>query len=332
MKLNWFLLFPLLLSACATTAPVAPEVTPNLVWPAAPEPARIEFVELFSKADDLGIKKSFFSKLIEFFAGAEERRMTRPYAIAATSEKIVVADPDASAVHLFDLKRQKYRKLKRSGSLNFNTPIGVALGEDRLFIADSQSKKVFILNDKLELLTVLQGFQRPTGLAFDPVHQYLYAADTLAHQIKVFDRNGQFKFIIGEHGEKDSQFNFPSHLAFGSGRLFVNDTMNFRIQIFEFDGRHLKTFGKHGDASGSFAQSKGLAIDADGHVYVADAMSGRVQIFDQNGDFLLDFGSFGNKPGSFQLPAGLSFWQDKLYIADSFNGRVQIFRYLAMEN
>ncbi|MBT3205370.1 MAG: 6-bladed beta-propeller [Gammaproteobacteria bacterium] len=332
MTLHWFLLLPLLLSACATTAPVLPEVMPHLVWPAAPEPARIEFVNLFSKADDLGMKKSFFSKLIEFFAGAEERRMTRPYAIAANSEKIIVADPDASAVHLFDLKRKKYRKLNRTGNLHLETPIGVAISDDRLFIADSQLNKVFILDEKLELLTVLQGFQRPTGLAFDPVRQYLYIADTLAHQVKVFDHNGQFQFIIGEHGENNAQFNFPTHLAFSGDRLFVNDTMNFRIQIFEFDGRHLKTFGKHGDASGSFAQSKGLAIDADGHVYVADAMSGRVQIFDQNGVFLLDFGSFGNTPGSFQLPAGLSFWEDKLYVADSFNGRVQVFRYLAVEN
>ena len=332
MTVRWIWLLPLLLSACSTTGPVLLDEYQHLVWPAAPEPARIEFVTLFNKADDLGIKKSFFSKIIEFFAGAEDRRMSRPYAIAANSEKIIVADPDASALHLFDLKRQKYHKLKRAGKLNFETPIGVAIGNDRIFVADSKLNKVFVLNDEMELLTVLQGFQRPTGLAVDTVRKQLYVADTLAHHIKVFDHSGNFQFIIGGHGEKDAQFNFPSHLAFRGDRLYVNDTMNFRIQILQYDGHHLKTFGKHGDASGAFAQSKGLAVDSDGHIYVADAMAGRVQIFDQNGVFLLAFGSFGNTAGSFQLPAGLTFWQDKLYVADSFNGRVQVFHYLAMEN
>ncbi len=334
MRLLWGLILLILLSACSATGTdrfsAFAEIAP-MVWPAAPERARIEFVKLFNGADDLGFEKSFFSKLKDWFAGAEDRRMTRPYSIAVNDENMVIADPQAAAVHWFDLKRESYRKLDRSGQKYFAAPIAVALGSDRLFIADSTLNKVFILDQNLELINVLDDIQRPTGLAFDPERQQLYVTDTLAHHIRVYDQNGQFQFRIGKRGESDAEFNYPSHLAFKENRLFVNDTMNFRIQIFSAHGRHLKSFGKHGDAIGAFGQSKGVAVDADGHVYVADALASRVQVFDQQGVFLLDFGAFGNRPGYFQLPGGLAFWKDKIYVADSYNGRIQVFRYLGEE-
>jgi len=335
MKLSWFLLLTVLLSACATTVPepfARSESEPSLVWPAAPEPARIEYVKQFTGAEDLGMNKSFWHRIVEFFAGPEDRRMVRPYAIAVNNERLVVADPDASAVHVFNLKRKKYKKISRVGKLSLNSPIGIAMGENRLYIADSVLNRVFVLDENLEILTTLQQFQRPTGLAFDSMRQHLFVTDTLAHHVKVFDRDGHFQFLIGGHGEKDAQFNFPSHLSFGDDLLFVNDTMNFRIQSFKHDGSHLNTFGRQGDVSGAFAQSKGVAVDSDGHVYVADALAGRIQIFDQNGLLLLGFGTFGREPGNFQLPAGISIWKDKIFVADSYNGRVQMFRYLGEDN
>ncbi|MEW8416200.1 MAG: hypothetical protein AB2690_02955, partial [Candidatus Thiodiazotropha endolucinida] len=139
-------------------------------------------------------------------------------------------------------------------------------------------------------------------------------------------------YKIGERGEQDLQFNFPSHLAFFDQRLFVNDTMNFRIQSFDNNGLHLKTFGKQGNASGYFTQSKGLALDSDGHIYVADALANRIQIFDQSGAFLLEFGGVGDAPGNFRMPSGLAIWDDKIFVADSYNQRIQVFQYLKVGN
>ncbi len=324
-----------LLSGCAvngTQLTAQKTDIPPLVWPQAPQKARIELVSLFSKAEDLGLNQSFFSRLKTWLFGAENEQFVRPYAIAVNQEKILVADPDARVVHLFDLKNMKHKKIDRIGGYDLKMPIGVSMSEDQLFISDSALNRVFIVDHNLNFQQVIDGFNRPTGLAFDALQQQLYVTDTLAHQVRVYDKNGNYLLAIGDRGEQQEKFNFPSHIAFRDDHLFVNDTMNFRIQVFQGNGQYINSFGQHGDAIGAIGQSKGIAIDPDGHIYIADALASRIQIFDQNGVFLLDFGSLGTKPGQFTLPAGMAFWDDKLYVADSYNGRVQVFRYLTEEN
>jgi DNA-binding beta-propeller fold protein YncE len=324
----------ILLTACSGANPeqAVQEIEgPLLVWPSAPEKARIRFVKQFSSPEDLGLQESFSRRVRDALVGDDDRQMTRPYAVAAHNNKVAVADPGAAMIHLFDTERKSYHPLTDAGDYSFASPIGVALTDERLYIADSELGKVFILNYRHKLLSTIENFPRPTSLAFDLVHQRLYVADTLAHEIQVFDQKGAALFSIGGRGEMDGQFNFPSHLAFADDRLFVNDTMNFRIQIFNSEGRHLQTFGKHGVGSGHLTQPKGVAVDSMGHVYVADALSNQVQIFEQDGTFLLGFGSIGDGPGAFQMPTGLTIWNDLIYVADSFNHRVQVFQFLREE-
>ncbi len=330
MKRRWPLFLALWLSSCATTDPGAPTYPGalNLVWPAAPEPARIEFVTSFSTADDLGLRDTFSRRLKKLLAGGDDRHMSRPYAVALSPSTVAIADPGGATVHIYNTAKSTYRKLDRAGKTPFRSPIGVAFAGDQLVIADSELKKVFLLDRRFKLLRSLGGFLRPTSLAFDPAGKRLYIADTLAHEVQVFGLDGSLLYKIGIRGEQIGQFNFPSHLAFAGDRLLVNDTMNFRIQIFSAEGDHMGSFGKHGDGSGYFAQAKGVAMDSDGHVYVADALANRVQIFDQSGRFLLGFGSSGNGPGDFQIPSGLAILDDMIYVADSYNQRIQVFRYL----
>ena len=74
------------------------------------------------------------------------------------AELVVVADPGAAVIHLFDTKRKLYKQLKDAGDFDFVSPIGVALSDNRLFIVDSELKKVFILNHRLKPLTTLDNF------------------------------------------------------------------------------------------------------------------------------------------------------------------------------
>ena len=330
----WAMLLVVCVAACTTGNPESPSVqadTVHIVWPDSPEPARIEYVKQFSNSDDLGLRKSFSRKVRDLLAGKDDRHMTRPYSVAVNKNLIAVADPGLAVVHLFDTSRRSYRLLDTAGEHHFESPIGIALSDERLFIADSALNKVFILDLRFKLIQSLEKFQRPTSLAFDPVHQYLYVSDTTAHQIWVFNQNGETLFKLGGRGDREAQFNYPSHIGFANDRLYVNDTMNFRIQVFSHDGQHLRSFGKHGTGSGYFVQPKGVAVDSDGHIYVADALANQVQIFDRNGIFLLGFGQTGNGPGEFMMPTGLTILDDLVYVADSHNQRVQVFRYLKEE-
>jgi DNA-binding beta-propeller fold protein YncE len=324
-------IFFVLLAGCAVPGDT-PEndatESANAVWPQPPSMAKIRFQQAFSAPQDLGLKKSVFRRLRDAISGADERRMVRPYAVSVYEERIAVADPGAGAIHLYDTGRRSYRRLVRAGDEPFRSPVGIAVTEDRVYVADSVLNKVFVLDKRYRLEVTLADFGRPTGLAFDAVNQRLFVADTLAHRVRVFDANGTPLFSFGERGTGNGQFNYPSHLSIAQGMLLVNDTMNFRIQIFDLDGAHQTTFGKHGDGSGSFAQPKGVAIDSDGHIYVADAASNTVQIFDQQGVFLLSFGFDGDMAGGFRMPTGVTIDGDRIYVADSYNQRVQVFQYL----
>ena len=64
-------------------------------------------------------------------------------------------------------------------------------------------------------------FKRPTGLALDAERGELYVADTAAHDIKVLDLAGNLKRVLGRRGEGDGEFNYPTHLAFADGELYV---------------------------------------------------------------------------------------------------------------
>lgn len=331
-----FLLLPafIFIASCATTGSYSREASaiPEMVWPPPPAKPRIKLVQLFEGPEDLGLNQSFLERLKSWFAGSENLRMIRPYSVAAHSDRIVVADPDSASVHLFDLKQRKYQQIRQAGDEVLQVPIAVSISAENIYVADSKMARVFIFDTDLALVNSLDGFDRPTSLAFDPERKTLYVTDTLAHSISVFSSSGELISKIGQRGEGKGQFNYPSHLAYSDNRIVVNDTMNFRLKLFNHEGKHLNTFGKQGNAIGAIGQSKGVAVDPDGHIYVADALAGRIQVFDQNGIFLLDFGQHGSEPGRFQLPAGLTFWEDKLYVADAHNGRIQVFRYLGEEN
>lgn len=305
------------------TAPAEP-----LVWPAPPAPARIQYLYSFRAPEHLGIRPSVLERVWEVVAGEENREMVKPYAIAVEGERLAVADPGLAVVHVYDPASGKYERIAKAGGTSLRSPVGVAFGVNRTYVADSALGQVFAFDATGERVLTMGDIERPTGLAFDREGGRLYVADTLGHRILVFDSAGKRLLAFGQRGAEPGAFNYPTHLFLRAGRLYVNDTMNFRVQVFDLVGNHLATFGRHGDGSGDFAQPKGLAVDREGHVYVADALFDRVQIFDSDGNYLLGFGGTGVKAGDFWLPAGLFITDGRIYVADSYNRRVQVFQFL----
>ena len=74
----------LLAAGCVTTDPAQPFSGSGRVWPEPPELARIEYVTEFSTPGDLGIKASFWNRMLGLAAGANAEGMTRPMAVAAS--------------------------------------------------------------------------------------------------------------------------------------------------------------------------------------------------------------------------------------------------------
>lgn len=303
--------------------------TIDIIWPAPPLKTRIKFLYQFSEPADLGFERSLLSQIWDWFSGRSlTSGMVRPYTIAVKDQLIAVTDPGKKTVHLFDKANNNYLEISKAGKTYFSSPVGVAIGNEELYISDSKLGKIFVLTREGEYVRTVEGLKRPTGLYFDDATNKLYVSDTLNHQIDVYDNKGQEQYSFGQRKKSKGNFNFPTHLTLDNGNLYVNDTMNFRIQIFSLDGEYINSFGKHGDSSGHFAQPKGIGIDSKGHIYVVDAIFHRVQIFDRDGRFLMDFGNQGNNAGEFWLPSGLYIDHDMIYIADSYNRRVQVFQYV----
>jgi DNA-binding beta-propeller fold protein YncE len=331
MRSGLFALFVLGVAACSSLGELPADLAAPgepMVWPSPPETPRIKFLYAFREPQHLGIETPFFKRVWAFIVGKKQQGMVRPYSVSADENHLVVADPGLRAVHLFDVTAQSYTLITASGDEALRSPVGVALGAERIYVADSGLGKVLAFDTEGNDLGTLAEMERPTGLAYDQQSARLFVADALAHRISVFDATGNRLFVFGSRGGEKGQFNYPTHLFLRHGQLYVNDTMNFRLQVFDLDGRLVSSFGSHGDGSGDFAQPKGVGVDGEGHVYVVDALFDRVQIFDPDGRFLLAFGEAGQKVGTFWLPSGLFIAEDRIYVADSYNRRIQVFQFL----
>ena len=306
-----------------------------LVWPAKPAPARISFETQWQGPADLGIKKGLWRRIRDLVTGPSFWQMVRPMAVLVTEDGIVyVADPGARGVHRFDSGSNSYRLIKQKKQLPLLSPVALAMGPgNRIYIADSSLKKIFVINHKAKVATPVKlnrALKQPTGIVWNAAMDRLYVADTKAHNIKIFSPEGVLLKSLGKRGNNRGDFNFPTLLWLDrNNHLWVTDSLNFRIQKFDEAGKILGTFGKLGDSTGHLSRPKGVATDASGHVYVVDALFHGVQVFDQKGTLLLYFGQQGTDNGEFWLPSGIFVGKDqRIYVADSHNKRIQVFRYV----
>jgi DNA-binding beta-propeller fold protein YncE len=324
-----------LLVGCARR-PTAELEQPRLLWPPPPDPARIEYVRSFSVPRDLGIRKNWFVRAMRRLArGRAVHGMARPYAVTVTPDgSIVVADPDARSVHLFDIGRSRYRRLTHAAGAELLSPVGLAAdGVGRIYVADSRRQAVFRFGADgkwLDTVGADEKLLRPTGMAYDRDGETLYVVDTLGHRVVGFDGEGRKVVDLGGRGEQPGKFNYPVAVAVGPARqIYVTDSMNFRVQVFDPSGHVAGVFGTAGDGPGEFDKAKGIAVDSDGHIYVVEGLHDAVQIFDPAGRLLSVVGGSGSEPGRFWLPSGIHIGDEgRILIADSANRRIQVLRYL----
>jgi DNA-binding beta-propeller fold protein YncE len=285
-------------------------------------------------------KRGFWTRLVDVVAGEPEfHLLVRPYSVATDSRgRVIVTDPGAEGVHIFDFGQQKYKFLSRADKdkdAMFSPQCVAVDGLDNIYVTDSDSGKIFVWDSSgkyQRAIGSLRGgegyFKRPTGIAIDPAAQRIYVTDTLRNQIFMMDMQGSILQKFGKNGDGPAEFNYPTELRLNGDELVVVDAMNFRVQVLDRAGTFKYEIGKLGDTTGSVFRPKGIGIDSEGDLYVVDGLWGMVQVFNREGQLLYYFGRRGANPGQFQLPAGLFIDQnDRIYVVDSFNRRIQVFHY-----
>jgi sugar lactone lactonase YvrE len=359
MHLPAIFLLLLLLGGCAGTNTIRGQLNydlrpldsrPEVFWPPAPDKPRFRYLgELIGQPNFEASAKSesILTTALKWIVGLFEDNvpllLQRPqHGMVSDSGRIYVVDAGRNAVLAFDPNppADEEDADNKDGHMlvwdlaaentHFAAPVAVTtVWNGEIAVSDAKLGIVARLNNKGEPVGMLapEELKRPTGLAFDRVRGLLFVADTVAHDIKVFDSSGKLVNTIGTPGEAAGQFNAPTHLAFADGHLYVTDTFNSRIQVFDADGRRLREFGERGLYVGNLMRPKGVALDDAGIVYVVESYYGQLLAYNKQSDLLLNINGSGLKGGEFRLPSGV--WSDqkgRIFIADMFNGRVVVFQ------
>jgi DNA-binding beta-propeller fold protein YncE len=305
---------------------------------------KLTYERSFGSEREVKPKRGFWNRVVDVVAGEPDfKNLVRPYSIVTDSHgRIIVTDPGAGGVHIFDFAQQKYKFIERRDKSKdaMLGPQCVAVdAQDNIYVTDSETGKIFVFNPggKYErVIGSIKGgegyFKRPTGIAVDSAAQRIYVTDTLRDEIFMMDMQGSILQTIGKRGDKNLEFNYPTELRLDGPDLIVVDAMNFRVQVLGRDGSFRYAIGKLGDSTGDIFRPKGIGVDSENDLYIVDGLWGIVQVFDQQGQLLYYFGGRGTSAGQFQLPAGLFIdHDDRIFIVDSYNRRIQVFHYFGLK-
>ncbi len=301
---------------------------------------KLRYEGSISSEKEVKTKHSFLGRLVDVVAGEPEyHALVTPYGVVTDSQgRIIVTDPGAAGVHIFDFAQHKYKFISRHRDTDgLEAPQCVAVdADDNIYVTDSYSGKIFLFDANGRFQRVIGSikgegyFKRATGIAVDPQTRRIYVTDTLRNQIWVLDQEGHILQKIGWNGTGEGEFNYPTELRLIGQSLYVVDAMNFRVQVLDLSGRFQYSVGQIGDGVGQLFRPKGIGVDSEGHLYIVEGLSGLVQVFDRQGQLLYYFGAKDSGFGEFKLPAGLFIDRDdRLYVVDSFNRRIQVFQYFA---
>jgi len=298
---------------------------------------KLLFERVFHSEGDVRVKRGFWTKLVAVVTGEPEYHdVIRPYGIATDSRgRIIVTDPAASGIHIFDFAQQKFKFISHlEGKDRLRAPQCVAVDrQDNIYVTDSEAGKIFMFNTSGKFQRVIGGlrggegfFKRPTGIAVDSEAQRIYVSDTWRNRIFVLDMQGAVIQTIGKNGVGDGEFNYPTELRLSHDSLIVVDAMNFRVQVLTRQGGFRYSIG-----TGQLFRPKGVAVDSEDHIYVADGYDDLVRVFDEQGRLLYYFGAQGMGPELFRSPAGVCIdSSDRIFVADSGNRRMQVFHYFGV--
>ncbi|MGI9056338.1 MAG: hypothetical protein ACR2F2_11115 [Pyrinomonadaceae bacterium] len=202
------------------------------------------------------------------------------------------------------IENQSGYKDGNAESALFNAPVGIAVLEDKIYVADTYNDKIRIIENG-QVSTVagseqgfsdnfgtLANFDTPCGLAVWTNGRILIA-DTGNKRIRVLEQNGNIWTLAGNGNSNlvdgllsESEFVQPTAITFDEqGAIYIADGNAIRaIGRSIFDFVETVSNDRRGFADGALRQShfnrpSGLAVDERGNLFAADSENKTVRIF-----------------------------------------------------
>lgn len=222
--------------------------------------------------------------------GAKEGEFRFPYGIAGDSEEnIYVADMYNGKISIFDSKGEFISYFVESSDEKLiNSPGGLRIFNDKLYVTDIKKNKVFIFSldgeKLLEIGSPGKGdgeFIAPNAVTIDK-QENIYVTDSGNNRVQVFDKDGNFLRIVNgsEDGSSQSAFINPRGIGVDSrGILYVVNNLSHFVYGFDESGKKVFQFGGMGDANDQFYLPNGLFIDERDEIFITDTLNERVVFY-----------------------------------------------------
>ncbi len=241
---------------------------------------------------------------------------SRLFIADSNHHRIVIAD--LNTYEVLDVIGSGQRGLDDGGyeAATFNTPQGMALYENTLYVADSNNHAIRAVDLEARAVTTIAGtgeqryvpnpvgaptdipLNSPWDVELDASGSILYIAMAGPHQLwaLVFDRNllgplvgsGREGLLDGPFAE--AQLAQPSGLYYQDGLLYFADSESSSIRVADFQTNEVRTLAgppdnnlfDFGDVDGAFGVSRlqhalGVTGGPDGLLYVADTYNSKIK-------------------------------------------------------
>ncbi|MGI9104276.1 MAG: SMP-30/gluconolactonase/LRE family protein [Terriglobales bacterium] len=207
------------------------------------------------------------------------------------TDRLFISDPDQHQITVVSPQGQVETVFGNGRELG--RPTGLAIDNENrlLYVADTEHEQIAVYDaDTYTRIRTIGKpskdgddcsgcFAKPTNVAVDDEGN-LYVSDTLNWRVQMFDADGDFIGMFGEHGAEPGMMAKPKGIAVDhDGHIWVVDGEQNRVQIFDKEGHLLAYFGGDGTWPGQFSLPTGICIDKNNRVLVSDQLLGRVQVF-----------------------------------------------------
>lgn len=215
--------------------------------------------------------------------------MIAPQCVAVDEkDNIYVTDSVAGKVFMFDPRgktRRVFGSLK-GGEGFFKRPTGISIDADthRVYVTDTLRDRVYILDADGQVIRSFGQHGGANGEFNLPTEVHVKngtvaVVDAMNFRVQLFDRDGNFRGVIGTSGDPGGGIFRPKGIAIDSeDHIYLVEGQWGLVQVFDRAGRLLYNFG-NGTGFGQFLLPAGLFIDRNDRVYLADSYNRRVQVF-----------------------------------------------------
>ena len=205
-----------------------------------------------------------------------------------------------------------------TGPLQFNSPCGIAINGDIMYVAENVGNRIHKLTLEGEFLGTFGSkgsgkgqFFNPWGISIGPDDR-IYVADPGNNRIQVFHHDDTFSHSITGNISGYGQFKCPSGLSFDpSGHLHVTCFITKIVTIFTPEGQYICQYGQP-----HVNEPRGVAIDSAGNSLVVNNRRNSLSIFDPHGNYI-------HSIGGFKYPIGVAVASNgSVWVADTDNNRL----------